>query len=138
MPRIPGGHIAGHASHVLNRGNAGAAVSQKDADYAAFLELLGAAKARHPIQILAFCLMPNHVHLVVQSVTSTALSPFMQWWMTSHVRRYHRHYRSHGHVWQGRFKRVPIQQDRHLLTVLRNVLRNPVRAGCVRLPARSS
>ena len=55
----------------------------------------------------------------------------MQWWMTSHVRRYHRHYRSHGHVWQGRFKIFPIQQDGHLLTVLRYVLRNPVRAGLV-------
>ena len=51
--------------------------------------------------------------------------------MTSHVRRYHTHYRSHGHVWQGRFKSFPIQRDGHLLTVLRYVLRNPVRAGLV-------
>jgi putative transposase len=46
----------------------------------------------------------------------------MQWWMTSHVRRYHRHYRSHGHVWQGRFKSFPIQQDDHELTALRTCL----------------
>ena len=51
----------------------------------------------------------------------------MQWLMTSHVRRYHRHYHSSGHVWQGRFKAFPIQQDDHLLTVLRYVERNPVR-----------
>jgi putative transposase len=51
--------------------------------------------------------------------------------MTSHGRRYHRHYRSHGHVWQGRFKSFPIQQDAHLLTVLRYVVRNPVRAQLV-------
>lgn len=69
--------------------------------------------------------------LVVQPATDAVLSPFMQWWMTSHVRRYHRHYRSHGHVWQGRFKSFPIQQDGHLLTTLRYVLRNPVRAGLV-------
>ena len=75
--------------------------------------------------------MPNHFHLVVQPATVDALSPFMQWWMTSHVRRYHRHYRSHGHVWQGRFKSFPIQEDGHLLTVLSYVLRNPVRAGLV-------
>ena len=49
--------------------------------------------------------------------------------MTSHARRYHQHYRTQGHVWQGRFKSFPIQQDSHLLTVLRYVLRNPVRAG---------
>ena len=75
--------------------------------------------------------MPNHFHLVVQPATVAALSGFMQCWMTSHVRRYHRHYRSHGHVWQGSFKSFLIQQDGHLLTVLRYVLRNPVRAGLV-------
>lgn len=58
----------------------------------------------------------------------------MQWWLTSHVRRYHQHYRGHGHVWQGRFKSFPIQLDVHLLTVLRYVLRNPVRAGLVTGP----
>ena len=131
MPRIPRGQVAGHAYHVLNRGNGGAAVFHKEGDYIAFLDLLATAKAKHPVKLLGFCLMPNHFHLVVQPVTEAALSPFMQWWMTSHVRRYHRHYRSHGHVWQGRFKSFPIQEDGHLLTVLRYVLRNPVRAGLV-------
>jgi putative transposase len=75
--------------------------------------------------------MSNHFHLVVQPGTQATLSPFMQWWMTSHVRRYHQHYGSHGHLWQGRFKSFPIQQDGHLLTVIRYILRNPVRAGLV-------
>jgi putative transposase len=52
----------------------------------------------------------------------------MQWLMTSHVRRYHRHYGGSGHIWQGRFKAFPIQRDEHLLTVLRYVERNAVRA----------
>ncbi len=52
----------------------------------------------------------------------------MQWLLTSHVRRYHRHYGTSGHVWQGRFKAFPIQRDEHLLAVLRYVERNPVRA----------
>jgi putative transposase len=55
----------------------------------------------------------------------------MQWLLTAHVRRYHQHYRSSGHVWQGRFKAFPIEQDEHLLTVLRYVERNPLRAGLV-------
>ena len=131
MPRIPRGHLAGHAFHVLNRGNGGATVFHTEGDYRAFLDLLAAAKARHPVKILAFCLMPNHFHLVLQPTRGTAISPFMQWWMTSHVRRYHRHYHSHGHVWQGRFKSFPIQQDAHLLTVIRYVLQNPVRAHLV-------
>jgi putative transposase len=52
----------------------------------------------------------------------------MQWPTTSHMRGYHRHYDSSGHVWQGRFKSFPIQSDDHLLTVMRYVERNPVRA----------
>ena len=131
MPRIPRGLIGGQAYHVLNRGNGGATVFHKDGDYAAFLELLAAAKKKFHVSVFGVCLMPNHFHLVVQPETEATLSPFMHWWMTSHVRRYHQHYRSHGHVWQGRFKRFPIQQDGHLLTALRYVLRNPVRAGLV-------
>jgi REP-associated tyrosine transposase len=56
----------------------------------------------------------------------------MQWLLTSHVRRYHRHYHGSGHVWQGRFKTFPIEQDEHLLTVMRYVERNPLRARLVR------
>ncbi len=59
------------------------------------------------------------------------LGRWMQWLLTAHVRRYHQHYRSRGHVWQGRFKAFPIEQDEHLLTVLRYVERNPLRAGLV-------
>ena len=58
----------------------------------------------------------------------------MQWLLTSHVRRYHRRYRTSGHVWQGRFKAFPIQADNHLLTVLRYVERNPLRAALVARP----
>lgn len=53
--------------------------------------------------------------------------------MTSYVRRYHRHYRSCGHVWQGRFTAFPIEQNEHLLTVMRYVERNPVRAKSVEI-----
>ena len=59
------------------------------------------------------------------------LSRWMQWLMTCHVRRYHRNYKTSGHVWQGRFKAFPIQSDEHLLTVLRYVERNPVRAKTI-------
>ena len=54
--------------------------------------------------------------------------------MTSHVRRHHTIYKSSGHVWQGRFKSFPVQEDNHLLTVLRYVLLNPVRPGLARTP----
>jgi putative transposase len=131
MPRIPRGHLPGLAYHVLNRGNGRATIFHKDADYRAFCDLLVAAKQKFPVSLLGFCVLPNHFHLVLQPETPSALSGFMQWWLTSHVRRYHRHYHSSGHVWQGRFKSFPIQTDAHLLTVLRYVLLNPVRANLV-------
>jgi putative transposase len=56
----------------------------------------------------------------------------MHWLLNAHVRRYHQHYKSSGHLWQGRFTAFPIQEDEHLLTVLRYVERNPLRAGLVR------
>ena len=55
----------------------------------------------------------------------------MQWLMTSHVRRYHQHYRTSGHVWQGRFKSFIVQEDVYLLTVARYIAGNPLRAGLV-------
>jgi putative transposase len=132
MPRIPRGQAAGYVYHIINRGNGRSEIFHKSQDYQAFLDLLSAAKKRESVKVLAFCLMPNHFHLVLEPEHTTALSKFMQWLLTSHVRRYHRHYRSSGHIWQGRFKSFPIQQDEHLLTVLRYVLQNPVRAGLAR------
>lgn len=70
-------------------------------------------------------LIPSNLHKAHQ----TALSQFMQGLLTSHVRRYHKHYGTRGHIWQGRFKSFPVQRDEHLIMVLRYVLQNPVRAG---------
>ena len=129
MPRIPRGQQAGCAYHIINRGNGRAEVFHKGQDYESFLSLLVAAKARHPVKLFGFCLMPNHFHLVLEPAHQTVMSQFMQWLLTSHVRRYHKHYGGSGHVWQGRFKSFPVQRDEHLITVLRYVLQNPVRAG---------
>jgi putative transposase len=131
MPRTARATPGGYCYHVLNRGNARRTIFHKDGDYAAFVKLLRQAGERTPIRLIGYCLMPNHFHLVVWPVGDTDLSVYMQWLMTAHVRRYHRHYHSSGHVWQGRFKVFPIQEDLHLLTVLRYVERNAVRAGLV-------
>ncbi len=131
MPRRARSEIPGLTYHVLNRGNGGATLFHCPGDYRAFLELLLEAKSRHPVKVFAFCLMPNHFHLVVQPLELTALGGFMHWWMTTHVRRYHGHYERSGHLWQDRYKSFPIQHDAHLLTVLRYVVRNPVRATLV-------
>ena len=69
--------------------------------------------------------------MVIRPNQAEELSKWMQWLMTSHVRRYHRHYGTSGHIWQGRFKSFIVQEDIHLLMVLRYVEGNPVRAGLV-------
>ncbi len=83
------------------------------------------------MRLTGFCLLPDHFHLLLWPRKDGDLSRWMQWLMTSHVRRYHRHYKGSGHVWQGRFKAVPVQPDEHYLTVLRYVERTPLRANVV-------
>lgn len=129
MPRIARGIGDGFVYHILNRGNSKQKVFHKDKDYEAFIRLMKEAKERYPIKLFAYCLMPNHFHMVLKPVYGKDLSRYMQWLMTSHVRRYHSHYRTSGHIWQGRFKSFIIQEDGHLLIVLRYVEGNPVRAG---------
>jgi putative transposase len=89
------------------------------------------AHEKVPMRLTGFCLMSSHFHLLLWPHKDGDLSRWMQWLMTSHVRRYHRHYKGSGHVWQGRFKAFPVQCDDHYLTVLRYVERNPLRANLV-------
>ena len=132
MPRRARASVGGVAYHVINRGNGRMRVFHRDGDYAAFVALLEQASQRHPMRLLAYCLMPSHFHLVLWPQADGDLSRWMQWLLTAHVRRYHALRGTSGHVWQGRFKAFPIQQDEHLLTVIRYVERNPLRAGLVR------
>jgi putative transposase len=132
MPRIKRGLIDGFIYHILNRGNGRQMVFHKERDYQVFVNLMRQGKKLHPLNILAYCLMPNHFHIVVKTIRAEELSRFMQWVMTSHVRRYHAHHKTSGHVWQGRFKSFAIQADEHLIMALRYVESNPIRAGLVK------
>lgn len=131
MPRTGRASVGGLCYHVINRGNVRAEAFRKPEDYAAFRGLLREAADRTRMRLLAYCVMPNHFHLALWPRADGDLGRVMQWLLTAHVRRYHRHYQSSGHVWQGRFKAFPIQRDEHLLTVLRYIERNPLRAGLV-------
>lgn len=116
--------------HVINRGNNRAPVFHDDEDYAAFLQAVGDLKQRRPFVLDGYCLMPNHIHLLIRPL-ETSISRIMQSLLVSHTQRYHRRHRSGGHVWQGRFKSPVIQDDDHVLTVLRYIEANPLRAGMV-------
>jgi REP-associated tyrosine transposase len=114
------------AFHVLNRGVRRAQLFDQSGDYAAFMQSLVEAHERFPIRIFAYCLMPNHFHLVASPLEDGQLSQFMRLMTVTHSKRWHAFRRSAGtgHVYQGRFKAIPVQADGHFLTVCRYVERN--------------
>src|SRR4051794_10215735 len=134
MPRqaryAPGGVIY----HVINRGTGRMKLFARPGDYEAFLGLLADAAKRFPgVRVLGFCLMPNHWHLVLWPTSDGELSRFMSWSSVTHVARW-RHARKLvglGSLYQGRYKSFAVQSDEHLLTVLRYVERNALRANLV-------
>ena len=105
----------------------------KEEDYAAFDRVLAEAHQRIPLRIVAYCLMPNHWHLVLWPEHEGEMSDFMQWLTHTHTQRWHAHYHTSGtgHLYQGRFKSFPVQRGLHLLLVLRYVERNAMRANLV-------
>ncbi|HMO94314.1 MAG TPA: transposase [Pirellulaceae bacterium] len=131
MPRTSRASRGGVVCHVLNLGNGGNDVFHQYDDFAAIVYLMRKAHEKVPMWLTGFCPMTNHIYLLLWPHEDEDLSRWMQWLMTSHVRRCHRHYQGSGHVWQGRFKAFPVQSDEHYLTVLRYVERNPLRANMV-------
>jgi len=133
MPRRLTGSSAGELFHVMNRGVRRSRLFHRPADYEAFLLVLREAAERIEMRLLAYVLMPNHWHLVLWPARDRLLSEYVGWASLTHAARWHRVHGSRGlgPVYQGRFRAVPVEAGEHLLTVLRYVERNPVRAGLV-------
>ncbi len=133
MPRYPRAAPGGYVYHVLNRGVARLPLFEKPGDYEAFERVIAESLRKHPTRILAYCLMPNHWHFVIWPQADGELTAFLRWLTHTHTQRWHAHYHTSGtgHVYQGRFKAFPVEEDDHLYAVLRYVERNPLRAGLV-------
>jgi len=123
--------LGGYVYHVLNRANARLTIFDDQADYEAFENVLLQAVERTKTRLLAYCVMPNHWHLVVWPRADGELSQFVGWLTLTHTQRWHahRHSAGAGHLYQGRFKSFPVQDNDHLYTVVRYVERNPLRAN---------
>ncbi len=149
MPRSLRPPAGGIVTHVLNRANARLPLFEHDGDFEAFERTIEQAHARTRMRILSYCVMPNHWHLVLWPRGDSDLPEFMRWLTLTHTQRWHAAHDSAGtgHIYQGRYKSFPIQARRisraqreqgvvdagsSLLTVLRYVERNPLRAGLVR------
>lgn len=131
MGRAKRADDGGMVFHVLNRANARATIFENPEDYAAFERVLQEALERVEMRVLAYCLMPNHWHLVLWPRRDGDLSKFMGWLTLTHTQRWHAQHRTvgTGHLYQGRFKSFPVQGDEHFLAVCRYVERNGLRAN---------
>ena len=126
--------LGGYVYHVLNRANGRLTIFEKPADYEAFEKVLLEAVERTQTRLLAYCVMPNHWHLVVWPRSDGELSRFVGWLTLTHTQRWHahRHSAGAGHLYQGRFKSFPVEEDEHLYTLARYVERNARRANLTR------
>ena len=131
MPRIARPVFADVPHHITQRGNRREDVFFSDADRLAYLNWLGEYSRRYKVQILAYCLMTNHLHVVVVPESAGALEQVFRPLHTRYAQRINRAKRWKGHIWQGRYFSSALD-DAYLWAAIRYVERNPVRARIVR------
>jgi REP element-mobilizing transposase RayT len=135
MARKPRLFAPGILYHVIVRGNQRQRTFLKDRDYQVYLEKLAAYRKRYGVRVYAYCLMPNHVHLLLES-SGVPLSKFMQGLQQSYTQYYNRSYKKVGHLFQGRYKAILCQKEAYLLELVRYIHLNPVRSKLCRSVAR--
>ena len=116
--------------HITQRGNARQQVFFHDRDYTLYLDLLRQFHADAHLRILAYCLMPNHIHLIAIPERPNAMADALRATHANYARHYNLEKRSCGHVWQARYFSTPMDTT-HLWRAMAYVERNPVRAGLV-------
>lgn len=133
MPRRIQAGTANVVFHVMNRAVRGTRLFESSGDYLAFERILSEAVTRHSLRLLAYCVMPNHWHLIVWPTEDAQLSKCLHWLTLTHAARWGtaKHLRGTGAVYQARFKAIPVQTETYFLTVCRYVERNALRAGLV-------
>ncbi len=133
MARKARAEVEGGLYHVITRGNNRRQIFNSPADYKKFLSLLAVQKERLPFFLYAFCLMTNHVHLLIERQADT-IGRIMHRVLTGYSQYYNRRYRRVGHLLAGRHKSILCQSDRYLAELVRYIHLNPVRAKMVDVP----
>jgi putative transposase len=129
MARLPRIEVAGCPHHVIQRGNNREPVFLDDVDRRRYLTLLREVASASALAVHAYVLMPNHVHLLVTPQAEGGLSRAMQALGRRYVRWFNDRHGRTGTLWEGRFRSAPIAADRYLLTCMRYIELNPVRAA---------
>lgn len=114
--------------HVTARGNGRQVIFETDNDRLTFLTLTSEAKRKHNVAVIAWCLMSNHVHLLLKD-DSNQLSKMMHSLLGGYASYFNRTYGNIGHVFQDRFNSTPIESDSYLLETVRYIHNNPAKAG---------
>ncbi|MGH7794378.1 MAG: REP-associated tyrosine transposase [Candidatus Binatia bacterium] len=137
MARKPRVFAPGVLYHVIVRGNQRQKTFLKAFDYEVYVEKLAQYRRRYKVTIYAYCLMPNHVHLLLEC-SRTPLARFMQGLQQSYTQYFNRTYNKVGHLFQGRYKAILCQKEAYLLELVRYIHLNPVRSKLVRSAERYS
>ncbi|MEA3488863.1 MAG: transposase [Candidatus Omnitrophota bacterium] len=135
MPRSSRIFIDYACYHIIIRGNQKQNIFYIDENYQKYLSMLKKAKRKYEILSYAYCLMTNHIHLLIDSKRSRNISKFMHWLNRGYTAYFNTQYRKTGHLWQGRFRSHPIIRGQYLINVATYIENNPVRAGIVNDPA---
>ncbi len=130
MPRKLRVQQAGMIHHVIARGNNKEDIFNEDNDRIRYLQLIERYKNRHMFKLLAYCLMDNHVHLLIKQ-SEVDLSKTMQGIQQSYTQYFNKKYNSIGHVFHQRFKSKPVADDAYLLSLIAYINNNPKKAGIV-------
>jgi len=131
MPRTARITIENAYYHIITRGNQKQSVFLDSRDYQKYLYILKKYKKKYNFKIYGFCLMPNHIHIIIQVENPSELSKIMTGINLSYTLSFNFKYKKIGHLWQDRFKSKVIEKDAYLLECLNYIEANPIRAGLV-------
>jgi len=131
MPRIARIIAPGYPHHITQRGNNRATVFFDDEDRQTYLKLLAVYAKKHRLQIWAYCLMDNHIHLLAVPETEIALSRGVGLTNQVYTQYLNRKLHQSGRIWQNRFFSCVVENDQYLWTVARYIEQNPLKAGLV-------
>jgi len=133
MPRNLRCDVAGQVYHALNRGNGRQTIFHKEEDYEAFERVMVLGLKKFEVELFSYQWMPNHWHMLLMPNVDGEMGRFLGWVTKTHTARYHAHYHTtgEGHVYQGRFKSFPVEDDSHFLVCGRYVERNALTANLV-------
>ncbi|MFA5356900.1 MAG: transposase [Candidatus Omnitrophota bacterium] len=132
MPTGPRLLIENACYHVITRGHHNQQVFMEEEDYKVYLSRLKKYKQKYRFMLYAFCLMPNHIHLICHPKDPDDLTKFMQGLNRSYTAYFNKKYNKSGYLWQGRFKSKVIVKDNYMIDCLHYIELNPVRANMVK------